>query len=45
MNNFGNFNKEHLRLPAFKSKSKWYMRLWYFVSNSFSYLFKGEIRF
>jgi len=27
------------------SKTKWYKRLWYVISNPFLYVFKGKIRY
>lgn len=27
------------------SKIKWYKRLWYYISNPFTYIFFGEIRY
>jgi hypothetical protein len=35
------------KLPSIKimSKSKWYIRLYYTITNPFTYLFKGIVRY
>jgi len=38
--------KFNIKAPnAIIFKTKWYMRLWYLISNPFLYMFKGKIRY
>jgi len=38
-------NKKNNYAVIIQTGEKWYVRIWYIISNPFTYIFKGRLRF